>query len=363
MTIKATHEHSTSNSESSLMESPKDSYKQELSNWQEGPFVDNIESELVGSSEKMKAVFEHIHRLSHIDSTVLIRGENGTGKELAARMIYQNSHHKYGKFIAINCATLSPHLLEIELFGQEKGTFTDANERKIGLLQLANRGVLFLNEIGDLHIDLQDKLLYMLENKKFTPVNGHGEIQSNVRIIAATNRNLEMMIEKKIFRKDLFYRLNIIPISMPSLRERIEDLEDLVKSILKKNDLSRKIKDIHADAFEILKSYRWPGNVSELKSTIERAVMVEDSEVITLESIPKEVRIEALHHVQVGLPKNYTGQLDFNAFKIESEKNFIVNALKASGGKINQTVIQANIPKNTLLRKIKKYNIDVKKYL
>ena len=211
-------------------------------------------------------------------------------------------------------------------------------------------------------MDLQDKLLYMLENKKFTPVNGHGEVQSNVRIIAASNRNLEMMIEKKIFREDLLYRLNIIPIFMPSLRERIEDLEDLVKSILKKNELSGKIKGIQADAFEILKSYRWPGNVSELKSIIEKAVMEEDSEFITLESIPKDIRIEALHHIQIGLPKNYTGQLDFNAFKTESEKNFIVNALKANGGKINQTVMQANIPKNTLLRRIKKYNIDVKKY-
>ena len=325
-------------------------------------FDDDIESEFVGSSEKMSEIFELINKLSQVDTTVLIRGENGTGKELVARAIYQNSPRKHGEFVAINCAAIPSHLIESELFGHEKGAFTGATERKIGLFQVANKGVLFLDEIGELHMDLQAKLLHVLGNRKFIPVGGRREVKSNARIIAATNRNLEMMIEKKAFRDDLFYRLNIMPIFMPPLRERKDDLEDLIKSVLKRKDPSKKVKGIEPNALEILKSYRWPGNVRELENILERAVIIEDSDIITLDSIPKNIQTQALRHVQIDLPSNYTGPLDFDVFKAESEKEFIMNALKASHGKINKTVAQANIPKNTLLRKIKKYNIDVKQY-
>lgn len=326
-------------------------------------FDDDIESEFIGSSKKMSEIFGLINKLSQVDTTVLIRGENGTGKELVARAIYQNSPRKHGDFVAINCAAIPAHLLESELFGHEKGAFTDATERKLGLFQVANKGVLFLDEIGELPVELQVKLLHVLGNRKFIPVGGHREVKSNARIIAATNRNLEMMIEQKTFRKDLFYRLNIMPIFMPPLRERTDDLEDLIKFMLKKKDPSRRIKGLRPEALEILKAYSWPGNIRELENIIERAIIIGDSDFICLESIPQNVRTQALRHVQINLPSNYIGPLDFDVFKAESEKEFIVNALKASRGKINQTVAQANIPKNTLLRKIKKYNINVKQYV
>ena len=325
-------------------------------------FDDDIESEFIGSSEKMSEIFVLINKLSHVNTTVLIRGENGTGKELVARAIHQNSPRKHGKFVAINCAAIPRHLVESELFGHERGAFTDATERKIGLFQTANNGVLFLDEIGELQPDIQTKFLHVLGNRTFIPVGGHREVKSNARIIAATNRNLEMMIEQKTFREDLFYRLNIMPIFMPPLRERKDDLEDLIQFVLKKKDPSHKIQSIEADALKILKSYKWPGNIRELENILERAVIMEDSNSITLKSIPQSIQTQALRYVQIDLPSNYTGPLDFDVFKAKSEKEFIVNALKASRGKINKTVAQANIPKNTLLRKIKKYNIDVKQY-
>ena len=325
------------------------------------PIFDNdVESEFIGSSEKMSEIFSLINKLSQVDTTVLIRGENGTGKELVARAIHQSSPRKHGKFVAINCAAIPPHLIESELFGHEKGAFTDATERKIGLFQVANKGVLFLDEIGELPIDMQAKLLHVLGNKTFIPVGGRRALRSNARIIAATNRNLELMIEEKTFREDLFYRLNIMPIFIPPLRERIDDLEDLIDSILKKH--SSHIKDITTGATHILKSYQWPGNIRELQNIIERAIIMEDSDSITIHSLPENVRSQALKHIQIDLPRNYKGPLDFDTFKSTSEREFIINALKANRGRINKTVAQANIPKNTLLRKIKKYDIDVKQY-
>ena len=323
-------------------------------------FDDDIESEFIGSSKKMTEIFILINKLSHVDTTVLIRGENGTGKELVARAIHQNSHRKHGEFVAINCAAIPAHLIESELFGHEKGAFTGATERKIGLFQVANKGVLFLDEIAELHVDLQAKILHVLGNRKFIPVGGRREVKSNARIIAATNRNLEMMIEQKIFREDLFYRLNIMPIFMPPLRERRHDLEDLIQYILKKT--SSRMRGITPEALKIFKSYQWPGNIRELQNLIERAAIVGKSNMIDLDCIPENIRVQALGHVHIDLPSNYTGPLDFDTFRSESEKEFIVNALKASHGKINKTVAQANIPKNTLLRKIKKYNINVKEF-
>lgn len=325
-------------------------------------FGENIESELVNSSKKMRQILQLINKLSLINTTVLIRGESGTGKGLAARMIHQNSSRKRSKFIAINCAAIPPSLIKSELFGHEKGAFTDATEKKMGLFQLANEGTLFLDEIGELSLDLQIKLSHVLGNKKFLPVGANREIQFNARIIAATNCNLEMMIENKTFRKDLFYHLNIMPIFMPPLRERTDDLKGLIKHILKKKDFLHRIEGIQPDTLEILKSYNWPGNIRELENIIEKAVIIEDSGFITLDSIPKNIRQHGMGYVEIDLPSKYIGPLDFDVFKTKSEKEFIICALKMTHGRINQTVIKANIPKNTLLRKIKKYKIDVKKY-
>jgi DNA-binding NtrC family response regulator len=324
-------------------------------------FDDDIDSEFVGQSHKMKEVFFLIHKLCKVDTTVLIRGENGTGKELVARAIHFNSSRKNGAFVAINCGAIPEALMESELFGHEKGAFTGAIERKIGKFQLANNGTLFLDEIGELKPEMQVKLLRVLQDRKFVPVGGHREIKTNTRIIAATNRNLEKMIEERLFREDLFYRLNVLPIFLPPLRERGDDIPALVQHFIKKigKKHPNSIKGISAMAMESLKRYQWPGNIRELENLIERAFIIENSEEIQLASLPDYVR-QAVESVQT--ENNYEGPLDYDRFKEQAERDFIISALKANKGKINQTVAHANIPKNTLLRKIKKYRIEPDDY-
>jgi DNA-binding NtrC family response regulator len=332
-------------------------------------FDDDVDSEFVGSSSKMKEVFGLIHRLCKVDTTVLIRGENGTGKELVAKAIHYNSPRKSGTFVAINCGAIPEQLMESELFGHEKGSFTGAFERKIGKFQLANNGTLFLDEIGELKPDMQVKLLRVLQEKKFLPVGSNREIKSNARIIAATNRNLEKMIELGDFREDLFYRLNVMPIFLPPLRDRKDDIPALVQSFIKKFTKSHEtqIQGISSQALDGLKSYRWPGNIRELENTIERAFIMEGSREITVASLPENIQA-AVNNSNGVVASSATpatdaqGALDFELFKEKAEKEFVISALRANKGRINQTVAQANIPKNTLLRKIKKYGIDVESF-
>lgn len=329
-------------------------------------FDDDIDSEFVGGNTKMKEVFNLIYKLCKVDTTVLVRGENGTGKELVARAIHVNSPRKSGAFVAINCGAIPENLMESELFGHEKGAFTGAVERKIGKFQMANNGTLFLDEIGELKPDMQVKLLRVLQERKFTPVGGTREVKTTTRIIAATNRNLEKMMEDGTFREDLFYRLNVMPIFLPPLRERLDDIEDLTKSFIKKFSKQHEsaIQGISAEALERLKTYKWPGNIRELENIIERAFIVENSNLISASSLPENIRESKgdSPHEDRTTNVGYTGPLDFDAFKEEMEKEFIINALKANNGRINQTVAQANIPKNTLLRKIRKYGINVKDF-
>lgn len=327
-------------------------------------FDDDIESEIVGGSSKMKEVFNLIYKLCKVDTTVLVRGENGTGKELVARAIHFNSPRKSGAFVAINCGAIPENLMESELFGHEKGAFTGAIERKIGKFQLANNGTLFLDEIGELKPDMQVKLLRVLQERRFSPVGSNREVKTTTRIIAATNRNLEKMMEDGDFREDLFYRLNVMPIFLPSLRDRVDDIEPLAENFIKKFNKhhGRQIQGIDTDALSALKSYRWPGNIRELENVIERAFIVENSNMITFEALPDQIK-ESQKLEQKSAPIGYSGPLDFDSFKEEMEKEFIISALKANSGKINQTVAQANIPKNTLLRKIRKYGINVKEYI
>jgi len=326
---------------------------------------DDIESEFVGSSKKMRDVFDLIHRLCKVDTTVLIRGENGTGKELVARAIHYNSPRKNGAMVAINCGAIPENLMESELFGHEKGAFTGAHERKIGKFQLANNGTIFLDEIGELRPDMQVKLLRVLQERKFTPVGGSREVKTDARIIAATNRNLEKMIEDSAFREDLFYRLNVMPIFMPPLRERADDIGELAQYFIKRFSKThgRVITGITDEALHILKNYRWPGNIRELENVVERSFIVENSERITPSSLPENILRRSKEQIEVAMtPRTYSGPMDFEAFKEQAEKEFIVNALRANKGKINKTVAEANIPKNTLLRKIKKYGINVREF-
>ncbi len=327
-------------------------------------FVDDIESELVGESEKMSVIYDLISRLSNVDTTVLIRGENGTGKELVAKAIHQNSPRKHEDLITINCAAIPENLIESELFGHEKGAFTGAHTRQIGKFQMATNGTIFLDEIGELDIELQAKLLRILQERTFIPVGGTRELKTNARIIAATNQNLEKMIEEKTFRHDLFYRINIMPIFLPPLRDRREDIKRLALHFLEAQcqKMNKTGFSFSKETLSYMQKYSWPGNIRELQNCIERALILSASGVIEPEDLPEKIIQEVKKNVNIDYPQNYVGPLDYDTFKADAEKEFIVNALKANKGKINKTVAHANIPKNTLLRKIKKYNIDVKEY-
>jgi two-component system response regulator AtoC len=323
-------------------------------------FDDDLDTDFVGNSQKMKEVYNLIYKLCKVDTTVLVRGENGTGKELVAKAIHLNSHRKGGQFVAINCGAIPENLMESELFGHEKGAFTGASERRVGKFQLANNGTLFLDEVAELKPEMQVKLLRVLQEKTFVPVGGNREVKTNTRIIAATNQNIEKMMEDGQFREDLFYRLNVMPIFLPPLRDRKEDLPSLVQHFIKKFSKihSSKIANISVDALKLLTEYRWPGNIRELENTIERAFIVESGSQIEAASLPDQIRFVKTETIS----KDQNRELNFETFKESSEKEFIISALMANKGKINQTVAHANIPKNTLLRKIRKYNIDPEDY-
>ncbi len=331
--------------------------------------LDNGE-EFIGKSHQMRAVFQVIHRLGQVNTSVLIRGENGTGKELVARAIHFNSPRKDKPIVAINCGAIPENLIESEFFGHEKGAFSGADKRHIGKFQYAEGGTLFLDEIGDISPSMQVKLLRVLQERKFMPVGSNREIRCDVRIIAATNRNLEEMIRHHEFRQDLFYRLNVMPIQLPPLRERTEDIPNLVKHFIEKFNVlhskietGREVRGIREDALNALLNYTWPGNIRELENIIERAFVLENSHYITMHSLPEELwpKNEKAIPLSESTHQNHVA-IDFHNQKEQFEKDFIVRALTRFSGRINQTATHAGIPKNTLLRKIKKYAINPAEY-
>ncbi|WP_413612651.1 sigma-54-dependent transcriptional regulator [Bdellovibrio sp. HCB-110] len=364
---------------------------------------------IIGHTSQMQKVFNIIHRLAKVETPVLIRGASGTGKELVAKAIHYNSARKDEKFVAINCSAIPENLFESELFGHEKGSFTGADQRKIGKFQFAEGGTLFLDEVGDMPQLMQVKILRVLQEKVFTPVGSNREFPTNVRIIAATNRPLEDMIKAGSFREDLFYRLNVVPIFLPALAERKDDMEHMVNIFIKKFNQAhgKRINGIAPDAMAVLKKHSWPGNIRELENVIEHAFVLEMSNIITIASLPESLLIAtgvnlidvpvmetAQNVASAGLGSAiqahaslsddddsdmgsdsddldgeemvpFTGNesLDFNAQKEAFEKEFIIKALKTFRGRINQTALHANIPKKTLLRKIEKYGINAKDYV
>ena len=359
------------------------------------PMLHEPGREIIGHTAQMQKVFNVINRLSKVDTPVLIRGASGTGKELVARAIHSNSAFKDGKFVAINCSAIPENLFESELFGHEKGSFTGAEQRKIGKFQYAEGGTLFLDELGDLPVMMQVKLLRVLQEKMFTPVGANREIEANVRIIAATNRPLEEMIKKGDFREDLYYRLNVMPIFLPSLAERQGDIDHLVNLFIQKFNKAqgKKIVGVSPEAMAVLKKYQWPGNIRELENIIEHAFILEEGNLLSISSLPESILFatgielsaadqrarEALMAASgatnasqeedtdedietEGLALDATGPLDFNKHKEAFEREFIVKALKMFKGRINQTALHANIPKKTLLRKIEKYGINARDY-
>ncbi len=330
----------------------------------------------VGQSNEMRKIFGVIDRLARVDTPVLIRGESGTGKELVAQALHYNGPRKDNRFVAVNCSAIPETLMESEFFGHEKGAFTGADSRKIGKFQYAEGGTLFLDEIGEIPPSMQVKLLRVLQEKKFTPVGSNREIEMNVRIVAATNRKLEAMIRDGSFREDLFYRLNVLPIQLPPLRERRNDIETLARYFIDKFNSRHKkaIVGLTEDTLEALKLHKWPGNIRELENVLEHAFVLETGERITLASLPEKVRAPESAAPESAAPEGplapwgsddfqvNLSTFDFQASKEEFEKQFLINALKTFRGKINQTAIHANIPKKTLLRKLEKYGISAKDY-
>jgi two-component system response regulator HydG len=363
-------------------------------------------SEFVGQSSEMKRVFGVIEKLARVDTAVLIRGESGTGKELVAKALHFNGPRKDNRFVTINCSAIPETLIESEFFGHEKGAFTGADSRKIGKFQYADGGTLFLDEIGDVSAGMQVKLLRALQEKRFTPVGSNREIEVNVRIVAATNRNLEEMIKKGEFREDLFYRLNVLPIQLPPLRERKNDIEVLAQYFVEKfnQEYNKNLQGFSADALEIIKAHSWPGNIRELENVIEHAFVLETSTRLTIESLPASMTLGRgvaagasladndelsdddldlngedldldIDPARLGVSEGAVIQtldgrgfkldikkLDFQANKEEFERQFLISALKTFKGRINQTALHANIPKKTLLRKLEKYGINARDY-
>lgn len=254
---------------------------------------DDYKEGIVGVSEAMQTVFKTIGQVATSDFTVLITGESGTGKELVARCIHQHSHLAEAPFMAVNCAAIPENLIESELFGHERGSFTGATQQRIGIFEQCDGGTIFLDEIGDMALPTQTKILRALQEGEIQRVGGSGTIKVKVRLIAATNKNLEEMVEKRTFREDLYYRLNVMRIKLPPLRERKEDIPPLVDFMLQrmtKLRRARAIKQVSPEALDALQRYRWPGNVRELENVLQRATVLAKGETILVKDLPQEVQ-------------------------------------------------------------------------
>src|ERR671914_1679630 len=257
--------------------------------------LDQIDVEILSASPKMEAVKKMILKVARSSSTVLIRGESGTGKELIARAIHNQSPRASEMFQAVNCAAINENLLESELFGHEKGSFTGAHADKKGLFEVADQGTLFLDEIGELDVSMQAKLLRALQEREIRRVGGTRPIKIDVRVVAATNRDLRAMVSDGRFRDDLYYRINVLSIDVPPLRERRDDIPVLIDFFLKKHtrNTSRLVTGLTAETRKVMLDYSWPGNVRQLESAIERAILLAENDEITLEDLPTEVRQDA----------------------------------------------------------------------
>ncbi len=311
--------------------------------------------EIIGESESMISLFQLIEKVAGSDATVLIQGESGTGKELVAKAIHDLSPRRTKNFIPVNCAAIPDELLESELFGHVKGSFTGAIATRIGSFEMADKGTLFLDEIGDMKANLQVKLLRVLQNKELEPVGASHSKKVDVRIIAATNQNLDQLVALREFREDLYYRLSVIPIILPPLRDRRDDIPLLISSFLEKFNRNKlhKVREMDADCMEALCRYDWPGNVRELKNLLERLVIIKESGTITLQDLPDKYR----GITSPGQAENVTltGK-DFcltNAVE-EFENRLILQALEKTGGNKKAAAKILNIKRTTLIEKLKK---------
>jgi DNA-binding NtrC family response regulator len=311
---------------------------------------------MVGKSKKMKEIYSLIEKLAATDSTVLITGESGTGKEMAARAVHLLSQRWDNSFVSLNCGALPENLLESELFGHVKGSFTGAVVDKKGMFEVAEKGVLFLDEVGEMSPWTQVKLLGAIQDKKIRRVGGTEEIPVDVRIIAATNQNLKKKIEEEKFREDLFYRLNVISFEMPPLREKKEDLPLLVSHFLKKycKKMGKKMKRIVPEVMNIFESYPWPGNVRELENLIERIVAIEDRGTITEDSLPEEL-LKPRKKPETNLL--FQQGFNLNSHLDEIAQNYIREARQAANGNLKETASLLGVSYRTLRYLIDKYGL------
>ncbi len=308
---------------------------------------------IVGPSRGTRDIVELVQKVAKLSATVLILGESGTGKEMLARLIHRDSAKPAAPFVAVNLAAIPKELVESTLFGHEKGSFTGAIRQQLGKFELASGGTLFLDEIGDLRYDLQAKLLRAIQEGEIERVGGTHPIKTDLRIIAATNVDLEKAVKDGRFREDLFYRLNVIPIRMPSLRERMEDLPELARFFLRRYNLKFR-KDIHGIAestIDILRAYWWPGNIRELENLIERLVAVSDKDWITDEDLPYEFHVARLD--KEGPSTENLLDRAVSTF----ERNFIVRALEKSAWNVTATARALGIPLSTLKFKMDRLEI------
>jgi two-component system, NtrC family, response regulator AtoC len=308
---------------------------------------------VVGTSRTTRDIVELVHKVARLSATVLILGESGTGKELLARLIHRESGHPNAPFVAVNLAAIPKELVESTLFGHEKGAFTGAIRQQLGKFELASGGTLFLDEVGDLRYELQAKLLRAIQEGEIERVGGTHPIKTNLRLIAATNVDLEKAVKEGKFREDLYYRLNVIPLRMPPLRERIEDLPELAHFFLRRYNLKfrKNIQGIADSTLQILSSYWWPGNIRELENLIERLVAVADKDWITDEDLPYELHVAQLD--TQGPSSENMLERAVSTF----ERNFIVRALEKSGWNVTATARALGIPLSTLKFKMDRLEI------
>jgi len=315
---------------------------------------------LIGSSDAMKKVFDIIEKVSNSDSTVVIYGESGTGKELVARAIHYNSDRRRSPLIPVNCGAIPEELLESELFGHERGAFTGAIRNRPGRFELAQEGTIFLDEIADMSPSLQVKLLRVIQERQFERIGGIKTIEADVRIISATNQDLEQAVQDKRFREDLFYRINVIPIHLPPLRERRSDILILVDYFLKKfNESKRKtVSGLAPNVVDIFMHYAWPGNVRELENLIEMLVVMKEDGEISVDDLPNRLRQNenggAVFNGNMDMPDC---GLNFNDMVEQFEKNLLLKALKKTGGVKNRAAKLLNLNRTTLVEKLKRYGL------
>ena len=317
-------------------------------------------SQIIAVSQTMKQILDMSKKIAQSEaSIVLLQGESGTGKDLLAQAIHNLSRRKDESFLAINCSAIPENLLESELFGYEKGAFTDAKQQKKGLAELADEGTLFLDEISTLSIHLQAKILRFLENQIFKRIGGLKDIEVDIRVIAATNQDLETAVNEGHFRQDLLYRLNVCPIYIPPLRERRDDIIPLAENFIRDQNIKfrKNIKGLDKLAQKTFLQYDWPGNVRELKNAIERAMIFEDAEFITTKYLPIQPGVMSrVKTSQTNKSKNE------NIGLLDMEKNFILNALNKAKGNKSQAAKFLDITRDTLRYKIKKYSIQPEDY-